>query len=73
MAGRIKAHQDFLRTGGPEQERLKPIEPEYGVSHDGDEISIALGVVPAFVMPKADAVKLALLILHHAGIQVDHG
>lgn len=51
----------------PEQEGV------YGVSTEGSDCVISLGPIPPFRMPKAVAVKFALLILRRCGVEVEGG
>lgn len=45
----------------------------YGVERDGNDIEIALGMLPPFKVPVLVAIKFALLILCKCGVEVDHG
>lgn len=51
----------------PEQEGV------YGVSTEGGDCIISLGPILPFRMPKAVAVKFALLILRRCGVEVEGG
>lgn len=48
-----------------------PMESEYGVERTPSGIRINLGMVPAFEVPRATAIKLALLILRKCGVSVN--
>lgn len=51
----------------PEQEGV------YGVSTEGGDCVISLGPIPPLRIPKAVAVKLAMLILRRCGVEVIDG
>lgn len=45
----------------------------YGVEREGNDIEIALGMLPPFKVPVPVAIKFALLILRKCGVEVDNG
>lgn len=48
-------------------------QQDYGVERVGDDIEIALGMLPPFRIPVQTAIKFALLILRKCGVEVDSG
>lgn len=54
--------------------QFAPIEPDYGVSNDDQgNVVLELGAVAPLSLPRDSAIKLALLILKRAGVEVDLG
>lgn len=52
----------------------QPDGGQYGVfEKDSATITIRLGVVPAFDMPKQTATKFAIIILKKCGVHIDFG
>jgi hypothetical protein len=64
-------------TFGPRVSKANGFDLEiadYGVERKADgNIVITLGIVPAFEVPADTAVKLAMLLLKKAGMQVEIG
>jgi hypothetical protein len=51
---------------------IRPIEPEYGVERNDDgSVTILLGTVAPFSLPRDTAIRFALLILRKCGVSIN--
>jgi hypothetical protein len=51
---------------------VRPIEPEYGVEKNDDgSVTILLGTVAPFILPRDAAIRFALLMLRKCDVSID--